>query len=146
MSKKSPDAHHLLPNRQLAKAFNFTSEDLAANRLGFLTGKQKWQTFPIVGTFMELAEQLLPVRRRDPVDHVCGKISIEYKYLQHKMGGNPMAHVLTVSGGYTLEFTLTATQYNALVYNVGREHHIYYKFRGNSLSRIVAIELADGGC
>lgn len=146
MSKKSPDAHHLLPDRQLARAFNFDSEDLAANRLGFLTDRQKWQTVPIIGSLIEFVTTLLPARQRDPVAHVCGRISINYKQLNHKVGRYPMAHVLTVSGGYSLEFTLTGAQYNALVYNVGRDHHIYYIFRGNATSRIVAIELADGDC
>ena len=52
-----------LPDVRLAKVFNFTSEDLAANRLGFITSAQQfnapsWQRklFDTLGQFIKLGK------------------------------------------------------------------------------------------
>ncbi|MEM9953726.1 MAG: hypothetical protein AAF846_19105 [Chloroflexota bacterium] len=136
---------HALPNRQLAKAFNFTSEDLQANRLGFLTREQKWDIPSALRPITRAIGMILPTRQRDKVDHMCGRLELGRDQSFH-YGFATFQQTVTVSGGYGVKFIITDEQYAVLAQFSGIYHHIYYIYRGDTMSRIVSIVASDFPC
>ena len=122
-----------LPDVRLAKVFNFTSEDLTANRLGFITREQRWNVPWVLRPVTRYLFSFLPARQRDSVSHICGKIR-----LNSANSVSQWAYTLGISG-YTLFIQLNAEQYYALLPYEDTLHHIYYIFQFDN-SRIVAIE------
>lgn len=130
MSKKSK--RHHIPSLRLAKAFHFTSEDLAANRLGFVTREQEWCLPLISRPIVSPILKLLPTKRRNSVEHMCGDISVWRNFLTVK--------------NYHTKFRLTETQYDLLTHEQGMTYHVYYVLVTYDEYRIVSMERADNGC
>ena len=146
-ANKLKPSHHPLPNKELARVFNFTSEDLAANRLGFLTREQKLNIPMRMRPVSQAIFSLLPARQRDKVEHVCGKLNLkrmkivsDTDYLNY----DARRYVLSV-GEHKLRFPISEEQHSALIAHKGKLHHIYY-WSSNEHLRIVAIEVAEYGC
>ena len=125
-----------LPDVRLAKVFNFTSEDLAANRLGFITREQRWNVPRVLRPVTRYLFSFLPARQRDSVSHICGKIRLNSANLVTQKSS--WTYTLGISG-YTLFIQLNAEQYYTLLPYEDTLHHIYYIFQFDN-SRIVAIE------
>lgn len=130
MSKKSK--HHHIPSLRFAKAFNFTSEDLAANRLGFVTREQEWRLPLISRPIVSPILKLLPTKRRNAVEHMCGDISVGRNFLTVK--------------NYHTKFRLSDRQYELLSHEQDVTYHIYYVLVTYDEYRIVSMERADDGC
>jgi len=78
-----------LPDRRLAKAFNFTAEDLQANRNGYLTWRQRNRSedwLVLIGQMLTQrvgGETLRDIEQREGrVESMCGRIIVDYKQTQ----------------------------------------------------------------
>jgi len=108
-----------LPDRQIARAFGFSAEDLAANRSGFMSLAQQWD---IPASWQRWLPWLaLPLAamtsRREPVRELCGRAHLHYRQTQtfafHRID---LREHFAVSFGSNQDetFRLTARQYRAL--------------------------------
>lgn len=128
MSEKTK-RQHTLPNRQLAKAFAFSADDLAANRLGFISRAQAmslplWARANFNGVLEHsFLRRLLPTLKK--LGKACGKISLEVP-LHDVHGGRFQiaSHVLSLKEA-NLRFRLTQAQYQVL--KNGMSYQIYYE-------------------
>ena len=136
-----------LPDSRLAKVFNFDSEDLAANRLGFITSAQiydipRWQRR--LQNQLAYFFKLRHSKQRTAVGKRCGRITIhhEVKPLYHSLrsGITSMLEVFTLAIK-DKQFRLNKAQFRALSNNV--YYTIYYD---ESNHRIVAIERMEQNC
>ncbi len=147
VASKEKSSQHRLPDRELARVFNFSSEDLAANRLGFITREQKLNIPMAMRTISGKIFSLLPVRQRDKVEHICGMLNLKrIKIISDTdlLNYDTRRYVLS-AGTHKLRFPISAEQYIALMPHKGKLHHIYY-WSDNENVRIVAIEVAEYGC
>ena len=134
---------HTLPNRQLARIFNFSAQDLAANRAGFMSWAQVWGIPLWVRRLSSRLGSIMTWRttRRPKVLHVCGKASLNYVQQEiHAPFHSDIRelHFLFVDD---TRFLLTPYQYRAI--GEGIPYHIYYVPQSK---RILSIERAIPGC
>ncbi len=128
-----------LPDVRLAKAFNFTSEDLAANRLGFITSAQqfnapRWQRklFGILGRFIKFGK----AGQRVAVGMCCGRAElIEIKYDNYNI---VRQYKLKIKD---FDFGLSQAQFRLL-----RSNSFYTVYFDRDNERIVAIERVENDC
>lgn len=142
MLAKKRKRRHQLPDTQLAKVFNFTSEDLAANRLGFITGEQKLNMPVSMRVFSRGVFGLLPIRQRDNVKHLCGNLRLKRIKIisdNEHLNYDTRRYIVSVSDN-KLRFNISEEQHGALMPYKGKLQHIYYWSDGESNLRIVAIE------
>lgn len=135
------------PDIRLAKAFNFTSEDLAANRLGFITSAQEtntvvWQRdlFSRLGTIFKP----LSNKQRAEVGKRCGRVEINHEV---RPWSDSISRSIThMIDDYSLSikdkrFILNQARYQAITNKVF--YTVYYDV---SNYRIVAIERVPYDC
>lgn len=134
-----------LPDNRLAKVFNFTSKDLAANRLGFITSAQQfnaphWQRklFGTLGKYIRLGQD----RKKVAIGKCCGRIEkIHETYQIH----NAIRGAVLINE-YKLkiqdrDFTLSQTQFHAI-----SQHTLYNVYFDTDNDRIVAMERVENDC
>lgn len=121
-----------LPDRRLARAFQFSAADLSANRNGRLSPAQQWGISPALARFLDRLMAWIPavdapdwLFRRGRVATLCGRARLEYKQTQ------VMSHFRIdfyerhyVSFDSMMRFSLTAEQYRAL--SEGVVYQVYY--------------------
>ena len=143
MMKDKRKNQHTLPNRQLARIFNFSAQDLAANRAGFMSRAQKWgiplwirRIFGNIGTGFVLRKP-----RRSAVAHICGRAKLEYVQQQihsHFHTDIQEYHYLHVAD---TRFLLNAQQHRAI--GEGIVYHVYY---APQTRQILSLERAINRC
>jgi hypothetical protein len=153
MKAKTPE-EILPPEILLAKAFNFTGEDLRVNQSGFLSRRQQG-LFDVFLQFM-LAEFLRIItrgrsefkRRFYPAESVCGRVRLAHfvvdRPFQTGQGGSGTFHehyTLKIDNS-DVEFKLNKKQFTVL--SEGIIYRIYYDPRDPK--RILSLERPDGGC
>jgi hypothetical protein len=147
-SKSSP----VPPDRLLAKAFNFTSEDLAVNRSGYMTRRQEGGA-DVDYAISWLLNRVFPGRVAKPkrefrsVNSVCGRAKLAHFVVDRPVRPSKMSrgfweyyHLLF--DDEDLKFVVSAEQYRALAENI--VYRIYYD--PNKPDKILSIERPDGGC
>lgn len=128
-----------LPDVRLAKVFNFTSEDLAANRLGFITSAQQfnappWQRklFGTLGRYVKIGR----ARQRVEVGMCCGRAElIEIKYDNYNIVRQFKLKIKD------FDFGLSQEQFQVL-----RHNNFYTVYFDKDNERIVAIERVENDC
>lgn len=124
-----------LPDRQLAKVFNFTADDLEANRNGYLTWRQRNRS----EDWLILLGQMLTQRlggetlrdveqRKNTVDSVCGRIHVNYELKEiHSARHTDIRVTCTLLLADTEDgFYITREQYLLLVNRQNIQHRIYF--------------------
>lgn len=134
---------HTLPNRQLARIFNFSAQDLSANRAGFISRAQEWgiplwirRIFGNIGTGITLK-----AARRPTVAHICGRAKLDYVQQQihsHFHTDIRESHYLYIAD---IRFLLTAAQHRAI--GEGMSYHVYFRPQSK---HILSLERAIHGC
>lgn len=134
MSEKAKNQHSL-PNRQVAKAFRFSADDLAANRAGFITKGQEWAIPLSLRAFFSLRG------RRQKVDSICGRIHLKYEQYQiHSLFHADFVEVYHVQLNET-SFRITKGQYQTL--HEGLHYRLYYK---SDAKQILSLERVLNSC
>lgn len=145
MDDKFKRQHHL-PNRQLARAFNFTAIDLGMNRAGYMTWAQEhdipiWQRerFAWLGKYIRWFRP----RKQKSISHICGKIKLSFEIKEYHSARQTMTQdiyklTLLETG---LIFGLTQPQYHIITERVA--YHIYFV---QDSYRILSLERAVQGC
>lgn len=137
MSEK-PKRQHSLPNRQLARVFHFTAEDLAANRAGFITKAQEWGV-PLWLRNAPFFRHITSNRRK--IETLCGKAKLQYKQLQISSlfhADIVEVYLLNING---FEFRLKPEQYRII--SEGIHYWVYYTAANK---QILSLERAIQGC
>ena len=146
MSRIKRKQQHTLPNRQLARIFQFSAQDLASNRAGFMSRAQEWELALWLRRLFGWVDDLLPLRwltptRRKRVEHLCGKIRLEY--VQHQIQA-PFhsdiheSHYLYIGAN---RFSVTAQQYHSVAENV-----VFHVYCSSQTRKILSLERAIHGC
>ncbi len=128
-----------LPDVRLAKVFNFTSEDLAANRLGFITSAQQfnapiWQRklFGTLGRYVRFGS----ARQRVEVGMCCGRAKlIETRYGNYNIVRQFKLKIKD------FDFGLSEEQFRVL-----RHNYFYTVYFDKDNERIVAMERVENEC
>ena len=147
------DASTQPPNIRLAKAFNFTAEDLAVNRGGYLSRRQQgwvdWGSREVVSWFDRLLSRDRPAKssiRR--VQSLCGRIRVALEMIdRHGRLGRPWEFrpkFTLMVDDEDVEFLLTEDQYHLLENMQGVPFRLYY-LPGDS-RWILALERPERGC
>ena len=129
---------HSLPNRQLARAFNFSAEDLAANRVGYITKAQEWgiplwfRDFPIIRSISS---------SRNKLETICGKAKLQYKQFQISSLFHADIVEVYLLNINNFEFRLKPQQYRII--SEGLHYWIYY---APETKQILSLERAIQGC
>lgn len=137
-----------LPDNRLAKLFNFTSEDLAANRLGFITSDQQfnapmWQRklFGAIGQHIKFGR----TRQRVEVGKRCGQVTVteETREIRKSVQRTVITDIVRAYSLYIKEkhFSLSESQFRAL-----RDNAFYIVYYDTDNDRIVAIEQVENDC
>lgn len=137
---------NLLPDRQLADAFSFTSEDLAVNRLGFMTEAQRWRVPMLWRPLAQMIFHTLPTRQRRQIDTVCGKLTVTMQYGLDYRGFRRHFHVVNFGGGNSLTFDLNSTQHTLLARQQGLIYRAYYVCFNAYKCRLLSLERLTDGC
>ncbi len=147
MDAKKGQGQQNLPDTRLAKVFNFTAEDLAANRLGFITSDQQlntplWQRrlFTRLSTIFNFKFH----KQRPEVGERCGRV--ELKHETRPIYDSMRRSITHMVDAYTLSikdkhFKLSQAQYQAVTDRVF--YQVYYDTSNN---RVVALERVDRDC
>ncbi|MDQ7025758.1 MAG: hypothetical protein Q9P44_09380 [Anaerolineae bacterium] len=135
--------HYTLPNRQLARIFNFSAQDLAANRAGFMSRAQEWgiplwirRVFGNIGIGISAK-----AARRPTVAHICGRVKLDYVQRQthsHFHTDIREYHYLLIAD---MRFLLTATQHRAI--GEGMTYRVYFMPQSK---HILSLERSISGC
>ena len=129
---------------RLEKAFNFTLDDMSANRAGFISQAQAWDMPRWAKTSVwsnRMMQSLLPKRSPQQVIHNCGKITVENQLREVHGGRFQMnAHIVSMPSA-NLRFSVTQGQ--AQVLSDGSTYHLYY--RADTM-QILSIERVTQGC
>jgi len=147
MVAEKEKGHNNAPDKRLAKAFNFTSEDLAANRLGFITSDQEFNTplwqrrfFRQLGAMFNFksGKQRLRVGKR------CGRVEVNHKV--RPLYDSMRRSITHMIDDYSLNikdkrFKINVAQYHALNNRV-----FYIVYYDTSNNRIVALERVPNDC
>ena len=137
-----------LPNVRLAKVFNFTSEDLAVNRLGFITSAQQfnapsWQRklFGTLGRYVRFGS----ARQRVEVGKRCGRVTVseETREIRKSYQRTVTTEILRAYSLFIKEkhFSLSEKQFRAV-----RDNAFYTVYYDMDNDRIVAIEEVYKDC
>lgn len=138
--------HNLLPDRRLARAFNFTSEDLAANRLGFMTRAQKWGVPALLRPVVRPLFSALPTRQRDRLDTLCGALKVVMLTGLDARGYRRHSYTVGFGGGYNITFDINSDQYDVLAPQQGVNFRAYYICIHAYTCRLLSLERIDGEC
>ena len=135
---EKPKRQHSLPNRQLAKAFKFNAEDLAANRAGFITKAQEWDV-PLWLRNVPLFRHITSNRRK--LETLCGRAKLYYRQMQ--IGSLFHADIVEV---YLLDI-------NGFEFRINQQHHriiseglVYWVYYIPEMKQILSLERAIQGC
>lgn len=143
MTAEKQKRQHSLPNRQLARAFTFSADDLVANRSGYLTQAQAW-SIPLWmrGIFQQMSDFLpFAQKQNKAVDIICGRAVLTYEQQQiESVFHTDFVEVYKLSIN-TMQFRLTPSQYRAI--GEGLVYRLYYSAE---TGQIVSLERAINGC
>lgn len=144
MDAKTKDASIALPNIRLAKAFKFTADDIAANRQGFLSYRQRG----INPTLMRLLQLIRSQFRQNlknkpittPVKSVCGRAKLEHTVINRPGRGFVFHDYWTVTlGDSGAKFHISIEQKHIL--NERIPYRVY--FRKDDPLRILSLERVE---
>ena len=118
---------------QLAQAFDFTAEDLAANREGYLTWRQR-DFFDLVlrhwvRELLQALGRTKKKKRKPDVVSICGRIQLEHRVDSYPAPRNMVFqehHLLKFRPGETW-FSINGRQYRLL--DEGATYRVYYRPR-----------------
>jgi hypothetical protein len=143
-TKKNASENEILPDVRLARLFDFTAADLAANRSGFLSWGQRWQLGCNGQRYWGWLIPYIQGRRvgiTERVATVCGRIRLVYQVREVFMVRQArMVETFTltfVHHGHS--FPLSRAQYSAL--HDGTVYRVYH--HGQTL---LTLERAPDGC
>ncbi|MGB1288196.1 MAG: hypothetical protein ACPG7F_16785 [Aggregatilineales bacterium] len=134
MSEKTKRAAGDVPDKQLARVFNFTADDLAANQAGYMSGAQM-HGLPVQ---LRWLIKLLPaISERDEICVISGRVQLrrEHRQIISHFRVDTSEHFYARFGTYTREFILTPVQFRIL--NEGVTYRLYYRV---GVKRILSIE------
>lgn len=151
MSHYTPET---VPDIRLAKAFNFTMDDLQANRSGILSWRQRgisdWIAFRIVRMLrhMPLFSFLFSgSSKKEPfvVTSICGRIKLVHNIEDKRLIRSSLfyEYYQLWFPGHNQKFRVTRQQYHALVENL--KYRVYYQDYGEQ-RHILSIERIIGHC
>ena len=134
------------PDQRLAQAFDFTADDLAANRAGFMAWGQAWGLGRIgqrwFRVMIVLARTFGLQPRREDVLNFCGRARLQHIV---KATNEPRASARPIVEHYTvyfasveLTFTLNAAQYRVLAENI--PYRVYYVTQPLAILSIERVE------
>jgi hypothetical protein len=133
---------HTLPNRQLARIFNFSAQDLAANRAGFMSQAQKWGVALWLRRLFNVGTDIASRKSRHPtIAHICGRAKLEYVQQHiHSHFHTDMQefHYLHIAD---TRFLVNAQQHRAI--GEGIRYRVYFVPETN---QILSLERAINGC
>jgi hypothetical protein len=138
MMEEKPKRQHSLPNRQLARAFNFSADDLATNRAGYMTWSQAWD-IPLWLRRFSIFHSIKSSRRK--IERMCGKAKLQYKQLQISSLFHADIIEVYLLNINSFEFRLTAQQYRII--SEGLPYWVYY---APETTHILSLERAIQGC
>lgn len=138
---KPKQATNSLPDYRLAKAFKFSFNDLASNRLGFMTRTQEWNLPMWAESPVQWFETRLLARSgiiRRPVKYICGEIAFNDS-LHDVHGGRFQIDFLALSIKNTdARFKISRAQKASL-----REGSVYKIYYEPDSQRILSLERID---
>ena len=150
-NSNKPDAkgkrQHTLPNRQLAQAFQFSAQDLAANRAGYSTRAQEWGIPLRLRSIFSAIEtsklvRMLTFSRRQKVDTCSGRVRL-FRELREIWSERRVdlheIHYMTVYG-YEMQFPLTQRQYQQV--QEGIVYDVYYLCYTSTRYQVLSLERA----
>ena len=143
MTNEKDKNQHTLPNRQMARIFNFSAQDLAVNRAGFMSRAQAWGIPLWVRRMVGNLGSGIPFRlsQRARISRICGRARLDYVQRQthsHFHTDIREYHYLYINDR---RFLLTPAQHRII--GEGMPYHVYYE--PESLL-ILSIERAINGC
>jgi len=148
MTESKTKRQHTLPDRRLARAFNFTASDLAANRAGFMSSAQEWGLGLRLRRWLGWLDDVLPLHwftasRRQTLHHICGRAHISYKQREiYAPFHVDLIEVHTVEfEGSDMRFVLSPQQHQAIAERVS--YHVYFDLE---TKQILSLERAIHGC
>lgn len=138
------------PDLRLAKAFSFNGNDLAANRSGYLSWRQRggWLT-AVPHLLNQIVRRMLFGKHKtsnhppDSVDSICGRARLEH-YMVDRVGPRSTLfyeYFLLRLEGHDIRFPISTKQYHLLGENI--VYRIYYDARDKhiySLERVTDCE------
>lgn len=143
MTAEKQKRQHTLPNRQLARVFRFSADDLVANRAGYLTQAQAW-SIPLWmrGIFHQLSQFFAKNgKQRQGVGMLCGRVNLQYEQQQiQSIFHSDIVEVYKLKLN-TMIFRITQDQYQAI--GEGLVYRLYYAIDSK---QIVSLERAINGC
>lgn len=145
-----------MPNRRLAKAFNFTADDLLANRSGVLSWRQRGVSDWLAYRLLFMLRQMPLINRwfsrgsstkKAPhhIESVCGRIHLEHHIVDKRLIRSSLFYEYyhLIFPGHNRMFRITKPQYQALTENW--RYRIYYQELGER-RYILSIERMIGRC
>lgn len=133
---KSKAKHHAPPDIRLAKVFQFTGADLAANRSGYKSTKQRGLFDSML---QSVTRRLSPSRKSPPplVSQVCGHARLNHYVVNREQMGRPYfnEYYHLTFDSIDLKFALSAVQFRAL--SDGILYRVYYD---SQQGRILSLE------
>lgn len=144
------------PDIRLAKAFQFTMDDLLANRAGVLSWRQRGlsdriahrissglRRLPIVGTWLSNAYP--PKKSPYAIQTLCGRIQLEHYVVDRRLDRSTIFYEYyhLVFAGHDRYFVINRQQYEVLTENL--TYRVYYQLLGEE-KPILSIERIIGRC
>lgn len=144
------------PDRRLAKAFDFTMDDLNANRSGVLSRRQHgfsdvmayyvMYSLHQVAWFKRLFSSKAPSKKTEqPIQSICGRINLEHHIVDKRLIRSSLFYEYyhLVFPGHSQTFHINRQQFNALTKNL--KYRVYYKQFGEQ-RHVLSIERIIGDC
>lgn len=144
------------PDFRLAKAFQFTAEDLYANREGILSWRQRgfsdrllyrliyiMRALPFIGRLWRNAES--PKKQVRLVASLCGRIQLDHHIVDKRLSRSTLfyEYYQLVFPGHDRRFAISRDQFNVLSDNL--RYRVYYQGISDT-SHILSIERMIGSC
>lgn len=135
-----------IPDYRLAKQFNFSANDLSANRAGYMTFAQEWGVPLWVRGRVGWMSDFLPYRQfsrslRREVGEVCGKVQLSERLHEVSGGRFQVNFRKLLIEGSDLTFGVTSEQARSIV--VGNRYVIYYE---KNSKQLLSLERIVGKC
>lgn len=139
----------------MAKAFNFTSDDLIANRDGILSWRQRgfadWFAYRVLYFLRQLPilsaiyRPASPKKQPRQVSRVCGRIKLEHNIVDRRLNRSSLFYEYyhLVFPGHNSRFPITREQYHSLAENL--RYRVFYQDLG-ARRYILSIERVIGSC
>lgn len=136
-----------VPDARIAKVFNFTSEDLSANRLGFITSAQQFNApqcqrklFGFLGQYIKFGQ----AKQRVKVGQRCGRIELIEE--TSEIFYSVRRQVIDMVKVYGLKVKDKHFKLNQAQFRTLRQSAFYKVYYDSDNDRIVAIERVENDC